>query len=411
MCILAIAVSIVFFLMNLWSVAAYFYVGIVVLFISLYLLSEKEQFLFITFLIPNLFMFKYIGSASAILGYFFMFAFFLQLFTKPKMFEFDLCLMLHFFACCATAALYNDFSLFVSSFRFVVNFYLFLTLGLLLKKEEIGLFLKTYIVGALFAIAFAIIYRSSLGTLYNGLFAGINSGRNFFAAVISPIFCILILLFMEKGLSLKKVIFYCVALTLCFISVFLSGSRTAIIAMLFPVLLLVFYIPLNQISLGNICKYSVFIFLLVLIFLYMSTYYSDSIDFLFNRFTEDNLQTGNNRFNLWKHYYDHALANNFVFIFGSGMSYEENVLAEHNFFIQGLFQTGLIGIITYIFLFIRSYKVFVNKTNQINLKSFFPLMVVLFSYSGISSFHSDQMSFLMILSLLTIRYFSNNKLY
>lgn len=405
-----IGVSILFLLLYLTSNSTFFYLGFFLLIPPLFLFSEKEIFCLISFLMPNLFMFKQIGNPSAFLGYYFMFVALKYFFFNFRKAPFDLLLLLHFIFCLITIVLYEDYNLLGICIRYVVNFYLFFVFALMLKKEEIDLVLSSYIVGVMVAIATAMIYHSVNGLLYNGLFGGINSGRNYFASAISPVFCIIILSFMESNPTLRKNILYSVALILYAISIFLSGSRTAVIALLFPITLLFLYLPKNRIDFNILKKYVLLVVLLLCVTFYVFSNYGDSIDYLFSRFGQDNIETGNHRTELWSYYYMRSTSSIFTFLWGNASFYDMNVYVEHNTFIQGLNQTGIMGILSFILVFLGSFFVLVkNEIHSLKFKGFFPLFVVLFSYFGINAYHSDQFSFLVILSFLMIKRYSKEE--
>ena len=122
----SLLVSFLFFFFNLWNVSVLFYLGLAGLLVSVFALSAKEMFLMISFLIPNLFMFKQIDSKTAILGYFFLLSSIKEIAINfkrnPKI---NVFLILHIAFVLLTCTINLDQSLLRGLIRFVFNFSLF----------------------------------------------------------------------------------------------------------------------------------------------------------------------------------------------------------------------------------------------------------------------------------------------
>ena len=400
--------SILFFVMHLYSIAPLAYLGCCMLAFTLFSFSEKEQFVFLTFLVPNLFMFKFLNSASAILGYFFVAVSFKYLFVHFHTVKINPCLIAVFGASLLTSMYWNDVNFFITSLRFVLNFFLFFSLGQLFEKKEIEKILVTYMFGTVVTVIMGIVYHVNAGNLYNGLFGGINCGRNYTMALVSPVFSIICLFFIERQVNVVMKLFLAITLFVCLICLILSASRTATIALMFPVVLFISYIFNAKINFKSIKNYVSFVFLFGCVIYFLLLQYVDSIDFLLDRFTKDDFEGGNGRFDLWKYYYECFTDSAVTMLIGNGWVYENNTLAEHNFFIQSLYQIGIIGTGSVCLLFFSTFLTFVKSIRSLAWRSLFPLFVIVFSYFGVSALFSDQLSFLVVFALLVVRCFSSS---
>lgn len=405
----SLAVSCVFFLFNMYATSILFYIGLAGLLLSMVAFSEKELFLMISFFIPNLFMFKQIGSDAAILGYFFALLgvkeFVKSIKTRVRV---NLMFVAHIIFTIITCCIYSDQSLFVSLIRFAFNFSLFSYYASLFSNDgEIKQVVKMYCAGVIAAIVMGIIFRSSRGVLFNGRFGGVNSGRNFFGAVVTPTITFVVLYFLEKKVSFKETVLYGATTVLCFISVVLSGSRTSVLCLTIPLLMYLWYLFASFSKFYKKLIPLALLFALLAIVVYIK--YQDSIDFVISRFGEDDIKTGNGRFDLWKYYGKQVLTSPITFLFGNGSVYENFPgQVEHNTIVQCLYQLGAVGLIT-LFSFIWQTFRKINKGKKIRFIAFFPLLSVIVPYFGISALYSDQFSFLLILCAIIMRDVSRSK--
>ena len=393
-----------FFFLNLLNTGAFFYLGIVGLLLSVFFLSEKEMFLLISFLVPNLFMFKQIGSKSAILGYFFLFVsikFWLQNY-KGKV-RVRLYFLTHIVLTVVTCLIYSDMDLLIQLIRFCFNFSLFAYCATLFSCEgEIECVVKSYFAGTITAILMGIIYRSAQGTLYNGLFGGINSGRNYFGAIISPAITIAVLYFLEKKVSVSDVVLYGATTVLCLISIILSGSRTSVLGLIVPVMLILYSGFLRR----NMKIFPLLVIIAVLVY-YVYRNYFDSIMRLLERFGDEDVKTGNNRFDLWRYYIAQTFKNPVSFLFGSG-SINKTSYVEHNTVVQCLYQLGIINSVLMLGILHYTFRR-ILRGNKIRLIALFPLLSIVVPYCGINGLYADQLSYLIILCAMIARDFSKPK--
>ena len=399
--------SVIFLYMHLLSAPALFFVGVALLFSSIFIFSEKEQFLFIAFLIPNLFMYKYIEGPFAILGYFFIVLSLKYIFQHFYTIELNLFLALHFGICCLTCLYWSNFAILLSAIRFSLVFFLFYSLAKSTKEDEISLILDFFVFGAVVAIALGIIYRTNAGTLLNGFFAGIKCERNYFTAALSPVFSIILIQLMKKKNSLIKEVFYFISITMYFLCLILAASRTAAIALVFPCVIILSYFFMLKDDLLKIRNFLLIMFILLVGSLFLISQYGGSIDSFIERFSSNDMKTGNNRFVLWQYYFEQTISELTTFFIGHGVVFGQSREAEHNLVVECFNKTGLLGLLTLLGTFFYSVTKSIQSVQKLQVSAFMPLCAVVFCYMGISALHADQFSFLFILSLLVVRYCGN----
>lgn len=403
----SLILSFLFFFYHFWEMSALFYLGLVALAIGVFLFTEKESFLVISFLIPNLFMFKQIDTESAILGYVFLLLsvrFLIKNFNTNN--KVNIFLALHIVFTLLTCFFYDDMGLLTSLIRFSFNFCLFsYCANLFVRDCEVKQVIRMYLAGVLLAILMGIIFHYTEGDLYSGYFAGIGSGRNYFGAVVSPAITIIILYFLEKKVTVFDVALYSVTAALCLISIVLSGSRTSVICLLIPIGLVIFCFVKSFFKFNF--KLVPLIIVGVIIGVFVFSKYDESVAFLLERFEDSDVKTGNNRFTLWVYYIDEMTKNLWTCFIGSG-SIDKVKVVEHNTVVQCLYELGIMGFATLVGAVTLVYKKFVGE-NKLSLVSFFPLIAVILPYMGINGLYGDQLSYLLVLCALIMKDFSKTK--
>ncbi len=383
--------------------------GIFLLGISLFVFSESESFLIIAFLMPNLFMFKQLGSQSAILGYYFnilSIKFLIKNINKNH--TFNWCFLLHALFALITSVFYSDYSIAMSLIRFCFNFSLFSYLAIYFEeKQDIIRIIKMYFVGVIVAVVMGIIYESYFGTLYDGYFSGINSGRNYFGAIITPAITIAILLLLECKNNFFDTILYVITIFLCIVSIILSNSRTSVIGLLIPAALLLSYIFKTLVNMKRIKKILPLLILLLFLLIIAFNTYENSLTSLLLRFEEKDMSTGNNRFPLWQYYFEKTLKTPQSFLFGCSSRYSASHVA-HNTILQCFYQLGLCGTVTMIGIFISAFKK-ILRGRKTQFTTTFPLVAIIFPSLGINLLYADQLSFLIVLCALIMKAFSKPK--
>ena len=401
--VFSFAVSLLFFFYNLGGEKSLFFVGILMFLLSIFVFSEEENFLMISFLIPNLFMFKQMGTESALLGYFFVLV---SMKTLAKNYHKNLKIDLFFAAHVAfvllTCVLYDDTTLGISLIRFCFNFSLFAySASFFSERREIDYAVKMYFIGTIVAIGMGMIYLSLFDALYSGLFSGINSGRNYFGAVISPAITIAILYLAERNISVSDGILYSATIVFCLISIILSGSRTSLLALSIPLILILYYffkyIPRRKLT-TKVLPMGILVVLLVF-FVYYN--FKDSLFELLARFEEEDVKTGNRRFVLWEYYFNQTFRTPVTLLLGNA-SNSQTEFVEHNTILQCLYELGAIGLVTMFGILKHTFRK-ILKGRKVEFVNWFPLLAIIFPYCGINGLYSDQLSFLIILCALIMR--------
>ena len=135
--------------------------------------------------------------------------------------------------------------------------------------------------------------------------------------------------------------------------------------------------------------------------------YQDALFNLLARFGEDNVKTGNNRFDLWEYYIKQTLRSPISFMLGSG-SINDNKLVEHNTVVQCIYQLGVIGFISLLGIIFKTFRK-ITKGYKLSIITIFPLLSVIIPYCGINGLYADQLSYLIVLCALIMRDFSITK--
>ena len=365
----------------------------------------------ITFLLPNLFMFKHISSESAILGYYFAIISLKHVFLNiKKKHKISLWNLLHISSVLITCIFYNDITLGISLVRFLCNFCLFCNCASLFQQgNEIKTVVKTYFAGAITAILMGILYRSFQGTLYDGFYGGINTGRNYFGAVISPLITIVIIYYVERKNSFWDVLLYGTTLGMGLIAILLSGSRTSVVCMLIPATLLLYYFAQIIVKNNRIKKMFPLAILLCAIMAVVYINYYDSLIMVLKRFGTDRVSTGNGRFTLWQYYTSQTFSSLWTFLIGCGSKYKSAYIdVEHNTVVQCFHQLGFLGLFSFTGIMKQSFRK-ITRGHRLCWVSFFPLLSVVVPYCGINGLYSDQLSFLLVLCAIIMYDFSERR--
>lgn len=406
----SIFVSVLFFGLNYSGNSVYFYVGVLFFAIIAILFPLRDNLLVSAFCIPNLYMFKMIGSTDAILGYFFLLVsgkYIISQIPKKKV-PVNGWFVLHIVFVLFTTIYYADTSLATRLLRFVFSFVLFSKIMVVFSTDkEMKSLVYMYILGVITAVVLGVLFHSSRGNLYNGLFAGVNSGRNYFEAVISPVITIVVLYILDEKINGKELIVYITAIFASLISLILSGSRTAVLCLAFPMLM----IFMSAFRVKRIRRFALLSCIIAAAVIYIYFNYTDSITSIVSRFSEGNISTGNRRFELWAYYLKESFSNVVVTLIGNGSlsaSYAVGSvhLVAHNTIIESLHTIGLLGTIPLFFSFAYEWRISTN--GKVYFYSLFSLFVVVFSYFGINGLYADQLTFLLFLCLLIRKQFSDS---
>ena len=135
--------------------------------------------------------------------------------------------------------------------------------------------------------------------------------------------------------------------------------------------------------------------------------YQDALLNLSAHFGEDDVKTGNNRFDLWEYYIKQTLRSPISFMLGSG-SINDNKFVEHNTVVQCIYQLGVMGFISLLGITLKAFRK-ITKGYKLSIITIFPLLSVIIPYCGINGLYADQLSYLIVLCALIMRDFSITK--
>lgn len=192
--------------------------------------------------------------------------------------------------------------------------------------------------------------------------AGYYGDPNFYSAHINAALAgIMILLF--KSYSKKRMfvlILMAVVLLYCGL-LSISKSFLLIACCLFLLWFSKLLFAKGKVSL----KFSlVFMAIVAGAFILSSTVFTDSVDLILSRFSDDNSLSDftTKRTDIWLNYFRHLADNPSVFLFGNGFSSVlVNEKAAHNTLIQLIFQFGIVGFSFYALWLVFLFKKFFNK--------------------------------------------------
>lgn len=259
----------------------------------------------------------------------------------------------------------------------------------------------------LLIIFFAYIFLSNLGEFYGigiSISKDINKNRFAMGLVITGIISFFNI---YENNFLKRMMFF-VSYLLDVYILFLSGSRTATIALLLGSFVYFVYMIKNNKIMHNI--YLVFVLFLIIIIIFVilsnSTFYENIIE----RYALSNMIVSKGAFRLigWENDIKYVIPNNLLLGTGLGsvsetkaqMSFDLNPVPAHNIIISLISQVGVIGFILYIILFVYIFLK-VNKPKKTNDEIiFFIFILISIILNGIGESIFSERSIWLISGLL-----------
>lgn len=408
--ILVFGTIVVFLCMVQWITTnnIFFYMAMIVL-LGLLLFDNNDILILYFMLLPSIMTLKSVGNSSAWLGYFGILFSLKLLITERKRFvskKIFISVLIHIISIFVSVLLTGEIEYFSELIRFISLIIMISSI-----KSDINVYDSNYIDKLLFSYIYGTFLNCLIGMIYysirnynlfNGFFAGINNDRNYFAIQVSSA-CILYILYLFKNEKLKLndglILFTILGIGL------LSGSRTYLILVVFIILL--FMITLKKFSINNIII-SVIPLIILTMYIVFNFRIGDSIYSILERFADNDVSTGNGRFDVWNFYIDQVMASSKTFLFGVGKSSKALELgyvnqAEHNSIVQALYQFGIMGLFTFSFLMFNLFE-YLRKglKYKIPLTYFLGFLGILFGYSTISSFYSDNFNAVIILFIILI---------
>ena len=408
--IYALFILILFFIYNVNYNPLYIILGLATLVISLFLFKFNDLFLLSCILAPNLMMIKFIDSSLAIFGYFLVLIVIKGMLVGNKIKGIGVLIALtaHVFLVSVTSLLNNDPSLFGQLIRQSAIVILALLLVYQMNLTNFIDFGKKailyYVYGCVINVILGILYyRLTNQNIKSGYFSGINNDRNYFSSMLTSGISILLLYILYNKKARAKLILMAVIM---FSAGILSNSRNFILSCMFCLFILLTLLVKNINNKSFIYK-SLLIFIAIIIFL--GPLIADSFTSVINRFTNDDIATGNGRFVAWRFYIGLTCSSPLRILFGNGSSNKLVSLGfidivEHNTFIQALSTTGIFGCVSLGVLLYAIFKLFVPEKGKLKLIDYIPLLCVTWAYMGINGLYSDNLNYAILLCFIELNY-------
>ena len=399
-------ISIIFFSYHITTYIAIWYVGIVILLSALLFLGIDKFFLILIFLYPNENVIKLIGINNSPLSYVCLIACCIYLLFKfNKINQIILFLSLIYLIFIGINSIFvQDVGLILSCFKLIMLIICFCSIWES-NKFKAKAFVDYYVFGVGVAIICGIVFNAIHGTLFSGGFGGIRNDRNYFNALVSPCITICLIYLINGKLKLKREkILYIVVTFLSLLSVILSGSRTCFIALIFPLMVIIFYI----FKLKKIKVLSFVIGALIIMAIIIVNVYGDALDFLLSRIVEENVKSGNGRFEIWAYYLDKWINSGTIgILFGLGnssLTYYSGEFSNvaHNTAIEYVYATGLLGTFSIFILITYCFITVAGSFRKIKFVNLLPLLNISFCYFGIDGLHSNALFIGLFVSFVVI---------
>lgn len=252
------------------------------------------------------------------------------------------------------------------------------------------------------------------------LSVGYSSNANNFAMMVVQLCVILIAYLLSERI---KVTFLNIVLLLLFFSVgfyliLLSGSRTALVALMVAMVSLFFYYNFKRQG-RLMVKNFVLTIIVIILFIFIFNLVSTGDNYLAKRFTLENVITygGSGRFKSLKIAFTQVIPQHFLFGVGPSISaeihalqeYEAGVASSHNILISMMTQVGIVGVILYSILIGRIFITSVKyaKCNKEFIVPVFMLLVAIIN--GIGEVVYLERFFWCVLLILVIMLNNSNR--
>ena len=382
---------------NFYKANFFAIIGIIIWCSACFFLSIPNFFKFCILLVPSTSWLKFVNHPNAIFGYVFLLFALRYLFCRQKLHGFSLNIVLHAILVFITSMLYSDFSLLSSLIRFLIFIIIAADLFTINKSNEFKLdCLSCFCIGEFLNVIFGIMF-SNKENLMSHYFGGFRDDRNYFAAVISvAIIVALYLIFYHR-----KNYLYCF-LPIMLYAGLLSQSRTFVLSLIFSLIMVICSLCMKR------SNYKVLILIALGLVLFI-LFYDNILSLLHSlglRFEEENVATGNSRFEAWEYYIRIAVSTPVRFLVGSGRSTNYLTasfdIVEHNTFIQAFFTVGILGTITLIGCYAKLFRIISPEKGKTKMFAYLPLFTTIFVYSSINALYSDLVSVLFIICFIVI---------
>lgn len=386
--------------------AIFFFVAMLLLVCGLGCDNEELIFLYVM-LLPSIMIIKKIGNSSAWLGYFgILFTLKLLVFQRKRYVSKKLfvAFSIHAMSILFSIIFSNELGFLNQLIRFLSLIVIICTIkseNYINQDQFIDKLILSYTYGTVLNCTMGIIYYLSRNrNLFDGFFAGINNDRNYFA-IQTAVACILFILLLYKNQKIKLTDGI-ILLGLLSVGV-LSGSRTYLILAIWIIVMLI--ITLKELSVSNILI-SVIPIVLCASCVILNFKIGESVQGILERFAQKDVASGNGRFDAWKFYIGQVLMSIRTILFGVGSSSKVIELgyvqqAEHNSIVQALYQFGIMGIISFGILIVSIFNYLrAGIKLQIKFVDILGFLGIVFAYSTISSFYSDNFNIAILLFIV-----------
>lgn len=402
--ILSSAILIAFFLYNLYSNMLFFGIGIFLMVFCALFMKTPNAILIYMALAPNLMMIKLQDNSSALFGYLLLIIEIKYLLTRYLRLNFSLILFVS--SGFLTVLTNMDMGL-ISSLVRTVLFFWFISLFLeeyANNKTYKDKLIRQYIFGIVMCIVLGIMYWTALSkNIYVGYFSGIRNDRNYFSSVVASGIAIAVIYLYY---ATEKKLFIYISIAIMLFAGIISASRTFLLSMIFVILMILLF--------PEVSKKMKLILGIVVLALFALIVFSDVLIPAFEnvllRFTEDDFEGGNGRFENWGRYLSKSFSSIHSALFGNGDTIKfitsgEFEYVEHNSIVQSIFNIGVFGTANYVYQFLRCNRILnCEQINPSRICSYFPLLTVIFCYCAISGAFSDNFNIAVIMSMIVASY-------
>ena len=374
--------------------------------------NVNDVFLSLVVMVPNMMMIKYLNSEFAILGYvilIFEWRYLLLIYKKEKKIIVTIESICFGFFALITFSLTMSASYLASAIR-VVSFSIFIYEFLKnSKNKNKGLsdgIILCFCFGVAMSVVLGIVFWIATGqNVFIGYFSGIRNDRNYFSSTVSLGIAVATMYY-KTSLHKRYTRWCTVLLVVMLAGGLLSGSRTFVASLLISVIIL-FY---NSLSIKQFKR----LLTLIVVFFILMMIIGDNQNILANiqntlaRFSDNDVKSGNGRFDIWKIYLGDFTGSLIGFLFGRGTESAirrmmPDFMATHNTVIQGLYCGGLTGFLAYIGIYLKIFHK-MSQHRHVRIIEMLPIVDVLLCRFFVASYMSDAVSFEILVAIVTATY-------
>lgn len=405
-----LAAGVVILLTAYWSLVGLYPVALFAAAMALlvlgFCLKSADAAAFLVMLVPNVMLVKYEGFGGALLGYvLLLFALRLVLLERKKITvdnRFAALVIAHLVIVGISVILNRNTSLVSSLARFLgMLIFALWIIGNCKGEEKLReKLLDAYVFGCVLnVISTFVFHHFAAEVLQLRFFAGINNDRNYFSAALAVgMQFALIRLYANRRIDVKN----CVYLLILLLGGIVSASRTFIVLCVFALVL--FILTLMNLSDRKQLRIVLPLLALVAVGGLLSPVGGKLLEVL-RRFTGENVLSANKRTDEWVYYLGRAFSTPLGALFGAGSAARviaagEYRLAEHSTYVQAIFETGLLGLGSFIAVIVALARRSFNGARR--FAAYLPLLTLLVAFSMLSAYYSDLFNYSLMLCLCAL---------